>query len=83
MSEQKKKTVRVGTILNGKYGPFMVLGSGKNSKPQYTYTVEIRVKDSAGNVVYQGKNPLVKMFKPKSETKAVQHELAVAIEDNS
>ena len=82
MSEVTRKTVRLGTILNGQYGPFMVLGSGKNSKPEYAFTVELRIKDKDGNVVYQGKNPLVNMYKPERENPKVAHELVVKLEQD-
>lgn len=80
---EKKKSVKLGAILTGKNGPFMVLGNSKNKDPRYNYSVEFRVKDNEGNVIHSGKNPIVSMFAPKHETKVVQHELVVFTEDGN
>jgi hypothetical protein len=74
------KSVRVGTIFKGKKGPFVVLGN-RSKKPEYNYTVEFRVKDSNGNVVAKGQNPLLSMFKPKQENDKVSHELVLFVEE--
>lgn len=75
------KSVRVGTIFNGKKGPFLVLGNDRSKDPKYNYTVEFRVKDAQGNLVASGKNPLVSMFTPKTENKAVSHELVLFVDE--
>lgn len=75
------KSVRVGTIFKGKKGPFVVLGNERSKDPKYNYTVEFRVKDAEGNLVVQGKNPLISMFKPKTENEAVSHELVFFVRD--
>ena len=75
------KSVRVGTIFRGKKGPFVVLGNDRAKDPKYNYTVEFRVKDGAGNVVAKGTNPLLSMFKPKTENEKVQHELVLFVEE--
>lgn len=76
------KSVRVGTIFRGKKGPFLVLGNDRSKDPKYNYTVEFRVKDSAGNLLTTGKNPLISMFTPKTENKAISHELVLFVEEN-
>jgi hypothetical protein len=59
----------------------MVLGSGKNSKPEYSFTVQLRILNNKGEVVYKGENPLVSMFKPKTENKAVDKELVIFLNE--
>jgi hypothetical protein len=76
------KSVRVGTIFRGKKGPFLVLGNDRSKDPKYNYTVEFRVKDAAGNIVTKGQNPLISMFIPKTENKAISHELVLFVEEN-
>lgn len=78
---EKKKTLKIGAVLDGKFGHFITLGSSNNPKPEFNRTVQIRVLDNNGNVIYQGTNPKVKMYKPFKEGTKVVHELKVSLEE--
>lgn len=88
--EQKKKSVRVGTVMNGEHGPFILLGNTKNKDPKYDYTVQVRIlrgkpqtkeEFASAEVLGVFVNPLVQMFKPGEQApKSIQHELSVKVE---
>lgn len=54
--KKKKKYTKIGAVLQGKYGPFLVTGNTKSTKPEYNYDVLVRVQES---VMVDGK-PVVK-----------------------
>lgn len=53
MSEVKNKYVRVGTVMKSKEneGSYIVLGNPTAKEEKYRTTVELTVRDSAGNIV--------------------------------
>lgn len=59
-----KKYTKLGVILEGQYGPFMVLGSTKG-KEEYQYEVQVMVKNSKGEKVALAKNPLISLYDPR------------------
>lgn len=61
---EKKKSVKLGQVLKGKHGEYIKLGNVKNKDPKYNYTVQVRVLDSDGQIVYKCENPNVGMYKP-------------------
>lgn len=67
MSEKKqKKYTKIGAVLKGQYGPFIVMGNDRANKPEYKYEVQIMVRDAQGNQVVLVKNPMVKLQDPRS-----------------
>lgn len=70
MSQKKeKKTVKVGQLTTGKDKEgnefeTVKLGNDKNKDPRYNYTVQIRVIDADGEIIYEGKNPYLNLYKP-------------------
>jgi len=57
---------RMGKILTkkDKTGSYIALGDPNNKK--YPYTVDIRIRDSKDNVVFQGTNCFVNMQDPRA-----------------
>lgn len=52
MSEKKKyKRTKVGTVMQGEYGPFLMIGSKNNKDPKYDFTAKVAVKKADGTVV--------------------------------
>lgn len=65
MSQKKYKYTKVGAVLRGDNGPYIVLGNSKATNPKYNYTVELVVKDSEGNVVSSLKNGILSTLDPR------------------
>jgi len=60
------KWQKLGVVLRGDKGPFLILGDLKNKDSKYQYTVELIVKDSKGEVVHTVQNPLISLSDPRS-----------------
>lgn len=60
----KKKYTKIGAILKGDYGPFMVTGDTKGN-PEYQYEVQIMVKKANGEQLVL-KNPMISLFDPRN-----------------
>ena len=71
MSENKPKYMNIGKILlrNDKSGQFAPLGDNNEKKPQYNCTVEVRVKNAEGKVVFQQVNPILSVQEANEEVK--------------
>lgn len=59
----KNKYTKIGAMLNGEYGPFLVMGDSKG-KEEFQYTVKIQRKNAKGEVV-QVTNPMLSLFDPR------------------
>lgn len=76
MSEEKKpkKYTKVGAVLQGKYGPFMVTGNTKATDAKYNYDVLVRVQetDAEGKAVVktQVKNHILTLQDPRDRKDA-------------
>lgn len=65
MEQGKKKYTKVGAVLKGQKGSFVVLGNTKSRNEKYNYNVEIRVTDNSGNVITEQKNGILSVFDPR------------------
>jgi hypothetical protein len=64
----------VGQIKKGKSGNnYISLGSPKAKNP---VNVEIRVTDGAGNVLFEGKNPLLNISNPRKRAGITDEDMA-------
>lgn len=64
----KKKYTKIGAVLKGEYGPFIVLGDENNQNPKYQYDVQIMVKNGAGEKVSHVKNGTLSLKDPRTFT---------------
>lgn len=76
MKREKKmadeyKGIKLGVLFTNKKGNKTIkLGSEQEGEyAKYNQTVEIRVKDAQGNVIFQTKNPWVNLMKPRAKDK--------------
>jgi len=76
MSENKKVYVKLGAVLQGAKGPFIVLGNSKADKPQYNSTVDIKVTDGDGKVLVEGSNGLISLFDPRTRPGITEEQAA-------
>ena len=58
------KAVKIGTIFTVNEKKKMKLGNQNPDKPEYDYTVQIRVLNSKGEVVAKATNPWVNFNSP-------------------
>jgi predicted MPP superfamily phosphohydrolase len=65
MSKPKKKYTKIGAVLKGQYGPFVVLGNDKAKDDKYNYDVQIMVKNAAGDKLALVKNPMLTLKDPR------------------
>lgn len=74
------KWVKIGQVVKkkDKDGTVIRLGDTRNSK--YSYSVDIRVTDSTGEVVYESNNPFVQVQDPRNR-KGITEEQASKIPD--
>lgn len=76
MSDQaaapKAKYMNIGKILLRKdgSGQFLPLGENNEKRPEYNCTVELRVKDASGKVVFQQVNPIISVREASEEIQA-------------
>ena len=86
--ENKKKSVRVGNLLtvtgkDGEKRKSIKLGNENSPKPEYNFTVEMRVKDAQGKVVAKVTNPWINLGTPHPNApKSILNELAVFVEES-
>lgn len=59
----KNKYTKIGAVLNGEYGPYLVTGDTKG-KEEYQYDVKIQRKNKKGEAVMVT-NPLLSLFDPR------------------
>lgn len=59
----KNKYTKVGAVLKGQYGPFLILGDTKG-KEEYQYDVKVQRKNKKGEAVMVT-NPLLSLFDPR------------------
>lgn len=60
-----KQYIKLGAVLEGDKGPFIVLGNSKATDPKYNSTVALTVTDGDGNVLVEGNNGLISLFDPR------------------
>ena len=65
----KKKYTKIGAVLKGDNGPFIVMGNERAKDAKYNYDVQIMVKDSEGNKITLVKNPLISLRDPRTIVK--------------
>lgn len=71
MSENKPKYRQIGKVLlNKEGGKFLALGVNQEKNQQYNCTVDIRVKDENGKVIYTGSNPILNVLEPSDDVKS-------------
>lgn len=58
------KAVKIGTIFNHDNKKKMKLGNQNPQKPEFDYTVQVRVLNSKGEVVAKATNPWVNLSDP-------------------
>lgn len=68
MSKKNKTYTKIGTVLEGQYGPYIILGSSKNKDPKYDFEVQVLVKNAKGEKVKLVKNPLLSLYDPRNRT---------------
>jgi hypothetical protein len=61
----KNKYTKIGAVIQGEYGPFLVLGNTKSKDEKYNYEVQVMVKKADGTKVVV-KNPLLSLFDPRN-----------------
>lgn len=59
----KNKYTKVGAVLDGQYGPFLILGDTKG-KEEYQYDVKVQRKNKKGEAVMVT-NPMLSLFDPR------------------
>lgn len=65
-SIKKNKYTRVGQVLKGKDGgSYITLGNDRNKDPKYNYSVELTVRNSAGEVVAKQTDGYLSVFDPR------------------
>ncbi len=71
--ESKFRYVRLGSVLKNKdgEGSYIALGNTKAKEDKYNFSVELTVKDAAGNVVATQKNGYVSVFDPRTSRENV------------
>ena len=60
-----KKYVKLGVIMKGEKGPYLILGNNKNKNADFNYSVEVRVVDNSGNKKAYTKNGILSLFNPR------------------
>lgn len=65
MSKPKKKYTKIGAVLKGQYGPFVVLGNAKSKDAKFNYDVQIMVKNTSGDKLALVKNPILMLKDPR------------------
>ena len=71
----KSKMKKLGVVLKGDKGPFVILGDSKNKNPQYNYTVELTVKNAEGETVTSLTNPLLTLWDPRKRPGITEEQL--------
>lgn len=84
------KYVKIGNVLNvtdkktGEPKKTLKLGQEGSNNTKYNYTVELRVKDSEGNVVAKVTNPWVNLNTPHEKApKSILNELQITVQEES
>jgi hypothetical protein len=82
---ENKKYVKVGSVLNitredGEKYKTVKLGQDGSKKPEYDYTVQIRVLNNAGEVVYKASNPWINIVSPHPNApESILNELQIVV----
>lgn len=76
MADKPYKYTKIGAVLKGKSGPYIVLGNDKAKNTKYNYTVEMIVRDGEGNVVSSTKNALLSTLDPRKRPGIKEEEVA-------
>lgn len=65
--EKKSKYVKLGAVLKSKdgEGSYIALGDNKAKDEKYRFSVELIVRDAAGNVVAKQTDGFVSVFDPR------------------
>lgn len=74
------KFQKVGVVLRGDKGPFLVMGDSKAKSKNYQFEVELTVRDGNGKEVLRVKNPLLNMFDPRKRP-GIKEEDAARLSD--
>lgn len=69
------KYVKVGTIMNGKFGNFVALGNSKANNEKYRFTTELVVTDSSGKVLGKTTNGLLMVQDPRTRPGITEDQL--------
>lgn len=79
------KAVKIGTIFKKKDGTKTCkLGNENSTNTKYNFTVELRVKDSEGNVVAKATNPWVNLNKPHDKApESILNELQIWVPEET
>ena len=68
-AQEKRKAQKVGVVIksdkNGKF--YLILGSTTNKKAEYNFSVELVIKNSAGEVVHTQKDGLLSLLEPRNQ----------------
>lgn len=70
----KKTYTKLGAILAGKKGPFLILGNSKASQAKYNYDVEVKVTNGEGKVLANFKNGLISCLDPRKRPNITEDE---------
>lgn len=83
MNNNKKKYIKVGTVMKKKDGTsnFLALGQSNPKNPKYNFTVEITIKDATGAVVGQTTNGILSIQNPRKRP-GISEEQAARIPAN-
>jgi len=65
MEEKKSKFKKVGAVLKGNKGSFIVLGNSKAKNEKYNYNVTLTLTDSKGELLAEQTNGLLSVFDPR------------------
>lgn len=71
MEQRKNKYTRIGQVLKSKDKPgqsYIVLGNKKNKDPKYNLSVEITVRNDAGEVIAKQTDGFVSVFEPREDS---------------
>lgn len=74
MSQKKYKYTKVGAVLKGENGPYIVLGNDRSKSAKYNYSVEMIVRDSEGNVLTTLKNGILSTSDPRKRPNITEEE---------
>lgn len=77
------KKFRLGTMIDGEYGPAIFLGNLKNKDPKFNYTVKLAIFDNDGNLVKKFENPKIKLKKPENlkEGSKIKYDLSISVKN--
>lgn len=68
-NKSKKKYTKIGAVLKGDYGPYVILGNTRAKDQKYNYDVQVMVKGADGNKLALVKNPILTLRDPRTITR--------------